>query len=288
MQGLHLAAGLPVAKALAKPVLMKISGSGIITILRGSFLGRLELDWLNRWAHKIMILNEGMRQEAQLAGLADEKLFWMPNPVDVEEFSPVSGEVEKQQLRNRLGLDPEAVVGIFVGRLAPEKELSSLVRAFGLLANTHPQAQLVIVGDGPLRKQLEAEAAALSPRIVFVGRQPMDRVRLYLRAADYFALVSSLEGFPCSLVEAMATGLPSVVSRIPANLQLIEDGVHGHTATTGDAQSLAEAITKLVDEAPRRLRMGQASRQLVVDRFSTSRVAEMYESLFASALSGRP
>ena len=88
MQGLHLAAGLPVARLLGKPVVMKVSGSGITTSMRGSWLGRLELRFLRRWARRVMILNPGMAEEAAAAGLDPDRLLWMPNPVDTDEFAP--------------------------------------------------------------------------------------------------------------------------------------------------------------------------------------------------------
>ena len=88
MQGLHLAVGLPIARFLRKPIVMKVYGSGIITSVRRSWLGRLELRFLRRWAHRVMILNPGMAKEATAAGLEPDRLLWMPNPVDTDEFAP--------------------------------------------------------------------------------------------------------------------------------------------------------------------------------------------------------
>ena len=87
MQGLHLALGLPVARALKKPILMKISSSIVIPILTKSLSGRMELDWLRKWARYVMILNDGVRQQAIDQGFSPHKLIWMPNPVDTVEFS---------------------------------------------------------------------------------------------------------------------------------------------------------------------------------------------------------
>jgi glycosyltransferase involved in cell wall biosynthesis len=288
MQGLHLAAGLPVARLLGKPILMKISGSGIITIMQGSFLGRLELRWLDRWASRVMILNEGIAGEARSAGIRAERLQWMPNPVDVEEFSP-AGDAQKAQLRQMLDLPAEEPVAVFVGRLAPEKQLASLIDAFAIVHRARPGAVLALVGDGPLRQDLtrQAEALGLGTAVRFPGRQPMERVIEWLQAADTFTLVSSLEGFPCSLVEAMAAGLPSVVSEIPANQQLIRSGEQGWLAKLEDPQSIANALLRVFDSPPEALRMGQQARKLVVDRFSTEKVLLLYEEMFDAVLSGR-
>lgn len=288
MQGLHLAAGLPVARLLGKPILMKISGSGIITIMRKSFLGRLELGWLDRWASRVMILNDGIAGEAREAGIRQERLCWMPNPVDVEEFAPVDAQ-RRAELRQALGLPSDAPVMVFVGRLAPEKQLGSLLDAFAIVRRTRPDAVLGLIGDGPMRQDLERQAASLNLGEVvrFAGRQPMSRVIEWLQAADAFTLVSSLEGFPCSLVEAMAAGLPAVVSQIPANEQLIVAGEQGWLATMGDPQSIATALLRLMDSPTESIRMGRQARQLVVDRYSTEKVLLLYEEMFNEVLAER-
>jgi glycosyltransferase involved in cell wall biosynthesis len=288
MQGLHLASGLPVARLLRKPMIMKVSGSSLITAMRRSFLGRLELRWLRQWVPQVMILNPGMADEAVAAGLRPEQLRWMPNPVDTSEFSPcpAAGRLE---LRARLGVPAEAPVAIYVGRLAPEKELGSLLGGFAAAASQFPGALLVLVGDGPEGERLLARAAALGlgARVRFTGRLAIPEVCQWYQAADVFALVSSNEGFPCSLTEAMATGLPSVVSGIPANLQLIDDGVHGLHASLKDEASIAAALARLFSDPALRARMGEAARRRVIDNYSTAKVLDRYEALFAEALGAK-
>ncbi len=283
MQGLHLAVSLPITRLLGKPVVMKISGSAIIPRMRQSWLGRLELRWLRKWAHTVMILNDGMTEEAREAGLLPAQLLWMPNPVDVEQFAPAS-PAERQRLRDELGLRGPAAV--FVGRLAPEKELPSLIAGFARALDSSPHATLVLVGDGPLGEQLKAQAAHLgiADRVWFAGRQDAAGVLRWLRACDLFALVSQIEGFSCSLTEAMAAGLPSVVSRIPGNLQLIEDQVHGLTAPVGDEAALGQALGRLFADEDLRLRMGAEARRRIVENYSTDRVIERYEGLFQKVL----
>ncbi len=288
MQGLHLAAGLPLCRLLGLRVVMKISGSGIVKLMQESWLGRLELRWLNRWAERVMVLNTGMEQEAVEAGIARERLFWMPNPVDVEEFAPAAPE-RREELRAEFGYAKHERVTVYVGRLAPEKELGSLLGAFALVKARMPEARLLVIGDGPDRETLQAEAVrlGLGEEVRFTGREPMDRVRRYLQAGDAFALVSRLEGFPCSLIEAMATGLASVVSRIPANGQLVEDGEHGWSAEVGSQDEIAAGLLKLLMDEGMRERMGQAARQRIVGNYSSVKIAERYEELLTIAAGGR-
>ena len=288
MQGLHLAAGLPVARLLRKPVVMKVSGSSLITAMRGSFLGRLELRWLRKWVPQVMVLNPGMADEAVAAGLRPEQLRWMPNPDDTTEISP-RGPAERLELRAGLGVPAGAPVAIYVGRLAPEKELGSLLGGFAAVARQFPAALLVLVGDGPESGRLQARAASLGlgALVRFTGRVTIPEVRQWLRVSDVFALVSSNEGFPCSLGEAMATGLPSVVSGIPANLQLIDDSVHGLHAALRDETSIAEALARLFSDPALGARMGEAARRRVIENYSTGKVVDRYEALFAEALGGK-
>ncbi len=285
MQGLHLAAGLPVARLLNKPVLMKISGSSIITMMRQSWLGRLELRWLRQWAKRVMILNSGMAEEAYAAGFGPEHLFWMPNPVDVDQFAPGTPD-QRLQLRLENALPEDSPVILFVGRLAPEKELLSLIEAASIVARKIPSVRLVLVGDGPERARLETRTRELgiASNVYFAGRCPPDSIQGWLKASDVFALVSSNEGFSCSLLEAMSTGLPSVVSDIPANTQLVEDGVHGFVSTLSDQQSIARALLRLLADAPLRHSVGIAARQRVIDNYSLDKVVDLYESLFKEAL----
>jgi len=289
MQGVHLAAGLPVARWLGKPIVMKISGSGIATTMRASRLGRLELRWLGKWARRVMILNPGIAAEAVAAGLDPQRLLWMPNPIDTDEFAPCSAGV-RQELRDRFKIPARAGVVIYAGRLAPEKELSSLIGAFAAVAERLPDALLILIGDGPSRRELETRAAqlGLAARVRFEGRQPSSAICHWLQASDLFALVSSNEGFPCSLSEAMAAGLPSVVTDIPGNAQLIDSGVHGMRVPVGDEAGIAEAIGGLLGDPECGARMGTAARRRILENYSTDKVVSRYEALFEEALRAAP
>ena len=289
MQGLHLAAGLPVATALRKPILMKVGGSGVIPLMTRSRAGRVELQWLRQWAHRIMILNQGMYQEAIEEGFPANQLYWMPNPVDTDEFAPCNEE-QRLKGRTRFGIPHTALVILYCGRLVPEKALPSLLEAFARMADRVPEAMLVLIGEGPVRDALAEQAGRLqlSPeRIRFVGRVSPMEVCSWLKIADVFTLVSFTEGFPCALLEAMSTGLPSVVSDIPANRQLIESGQHGFLAPVGDLEVMSDALERLLQDSGLRARMGLAARRRVTENYSTAKIADRYEALFDEVLQGR-
>jgi glycosyltransferase involved in cell wall biosynthesis len=287
MSGLHLTTGLPAAHFAGKPILMKFSGSNLIRALSRSRLGRLEIWFLRKWSERIMVLNDGMREEAAEAGIDSRKLMWMPNPVDTELFAPVSA-AERSALRQQLGLAPGRQSILYAGRLAPEKELTTLVNGFAAVASSVPESELVLVGDGPCRVELESlvRARGLEGRVRFTGMVPSSAVRHWMQACDVFALVSSLEGLPCSLIEAMSVGLASVVSDIPANMQLVENGTHGLVAGLKDESGIARCLQTLLRDPALRLRLGTAARVRIIETYSLSKVIEVYEALIETTLAG--
>lgn len=287
MQGLHLAAGLPVAHWLGKPIVMKFGGSGVIPLMRASRAGRVELGWLNRWASRLMVLNQGMIDEAIADGFRREQIYWMPNPTDTGHFCPAADATQKLQTREQLGLPPDVRIVLYVGRLAPEKGLHWLLESFASFCRQSPKALLVLCGDGPQRAPLTAQANLLSippEQILFAGSRPVAEVALWCRAADVFALTSPSEGFSCALAEAMASGLPSVVSDIPANAQLVTDNENGLMVPTGEIPAIAAALHKLIDNPDLCSSFGAAARRRILENYSLDKVVLLYEELFAEIM----
>jgi glycosyltransferase involved in cell wall biosynthesis len=286
MQGLHLAVGLPVARLLKKPILMKISSSIVIPFLTTSISGRMELGGLRRWARYVMILNDGVRQQAIDHGFAPQKLVWMPNPVDTDEFSPAD-PAERSRLRAKFGVPPTAPVILYCGRLAEIKALPSLLDGFSSASVKYPEAVLVLLGDGPDRGALVEQAKRLQLReenIRFMGQVDPSQIPLWTKMSDIFALVSHSEGFSCALAEAMSTGLACVVSDIPANRQLIQSGEQGFLTPVGDSEAIGAAIVRLIEEPRLRERMGQNGRQTILENYSIKLVVDRYEVLIRDAL----
>jgi glycosyltransferase involved in cell wall biosynthesis len=281
MQGLHLAVGLPIARLLNKPIIVKIAGSGEVPRMSKSRIGRMELRCLNRWASKVLILNEGMRDEAIEGGIAAAKLQLMPNPVDTDQFSPAS-DLEQSKLRRQFGVSETAPVVMYSGRLAPEKSLPTLLEAFTLVVDVIPDALLVFVGDGPVRSSLAEQARqfGLLERVRFTGRVNPGEVSNWLKIANVFALVSPSEGFPCSLEEAMSTAVASVATDIPGNRQLVEHGQQALLCPVGDVKSEAQSIIALIRDSVLSHRLGHSARAHILKNYSTDRVVELYVALF--------
>lgn len=283
MPGLQVLFGVPMARLLGKRVVMKFSGSNEVRRLTHSATGRAELFLLRHLAHRVMILNPGIREEALEAGFRPEQLVWMPNPVDADFFSPCA-EREKAGLRRQLGVPLDARIVLFVGRFAPEKELPTLIGAFAQVAASLPQAQLVLAGDGPMRPDLEAlvKSRGLVSRVIFTGRLSVESVRDWMRAADAFTLVSSLEGFPVALIESMAAGLAPVVTDIPANLQIVEDRRNGLVASLRNEESIAHAILDLLNSPAQCASLATEGRKMISLKYSNAEIMGHYEAMFRS------
>ena len=286
MQGIHLLTGLLIARLLGKAIVMKFSGSSLVAVMASSMTGRLSLFLLRKWADRILILNSGMLEECRQVGFDLSKVSWMPNPVDTNEFKPCT-PAEKIEKRIQLGLPIEAPIIVFVGRLDYPKKIPSMLGAFQKVIAQRPDTILAIVGDGPLREQIHAlvDELGLKRNVVLTGRLPMSGVLEWLQLSDLTTLVSEVEGLSCSLIEAMAAGLPAVVSAIPANTQLIAHEENGLLTELGNEESIAAALLRIVNDEPLRMRLGQRARQRMIAEFSTGQVVKYYENLFNEILS---
>ena len=286
MSGLHLATGLPVARLLGKPIVMKFSCSSLVVGMQASLLGRIELSMLRRWAKSILILNPGMVEEAIEVGFDRSRIGWMPNPVDTDQFSPCSPG-DKSLIRQTLKVDEDTPLAVFVGRLEAQKELPWLIGAFAKVVTHIPDAKLALVGEGSLRGEMEQLVSSLgiSPNVIFTGRLDSTGVLKWLHAGDVFTLISAIEGLPCSLIEAMSTGLPPVVSNIPAHTQLVDNEANGMVTELGNQDSIAQGLVRVLGDPAARSRMGAACRLRITATFSTAKVVDCYEALFSECLS---
>jgi glycosyltransferase involved in cell wall biosynthesis len=129
-----------------------------------------------------------------------------------------------------------------------------------------------------------ADKLNVKQNVIFTGRLSAPEVLEWLHAGDAFTLVSKVEGLPCSLIEAMAAGITPVVSNIPAHAQIIDHDQNGLLTDLGNEESIAQGYIRVLDDAALRARLGAAAREHMVKQFSTPRVADRYEDLFADCV----
>jgi glycosyltransferase involved in cell wall biosynthesis len=199
------------------------------------------------------------------------------NGIDVNRFEHIAPS-EAAGVRAQHGLDGAVVVGTAV-RLEADKGIDDLVDAFAIVARDHPDARLLLVGDGSQRGQLEAqvERLGLGDVTTFTGFQPDPRP--YLAAMDVFVLPVPAGSASIGLLEAMATGLPAIIT-FGSPGEAVEPGVSGWWANPHDPTDLADKISDLVDRPAERAAMGKAAHDRIVEDFSAARVARELGHLY--------
>ncbi len=213
--------------------------------------------------------------------VASGKRSLIPNGVDTDHFRPPSGP---RQPVTGCPFDPsrDLLVGT-VGRLQTVKNQPLLARAFVQMLSEHPdlmdRARLVIVGEGPLRAEVEAVLAQAN--LSHLAWLPGNRsdVAEVLRMLSVFVLPSQTEGTSCTLQEAMASGLPVVATAVGGTPDLLGEGP-GQLVSPGDVSQLANAMCDLLMDAGLRETMGAQARQRALDVFGIEALIQSYEKLF--------
>ena len=274
-----------IAKALLKiPFVITVHRGGAapfgeIARLKQKFFGKFRMAFFRGYADRFIVISSEIDKELEQEGVSRLKRRLIPNAVDVSRFSP-PGRGEKEMVRRRLGVRG-GPVAVFIGRLSREKRVDWLINTWNTLKNTHPSAVLLVVGDGPQALQLKAAAGE---GVLFCGA--VDDVTPFLKAADLFVLPSVAEGLSIALLEAMASGVPAVVTRLAGALDLIEDRENGWLIPAGDDTALLEAVTTLFDDPQLRQTLGENARQCVVSRYSLDVVAGQMYGLYRNLIRG--
>ena len=270
----------PLVRALGRPLvaLPSATGQGVEAgDFRGRYLGlgRLFLRAI-RPAHFVAI-SARIEQALRRDGL--ESIVRIPVIIDEQRFRPAAGD-ERAELRRRFGYTGRTL--LFVGRLVPRKRPTDLIAALARAASAAPELALEVLGDGPLRPEVERAIAAhgLEERVTLRGFR--DDVPERLRAADGFVLCSDIEGLPNVLLEALASGAPVLATRISGVEDLIADGENGLLVAPGDVEALARGLVHLGTEDLGPMR--EAARRTIVERYSQEAVVRRYVELYRSLL----
>jgi L-malate glycosyltransferase len=212
-------------------------------------------------------------------GIRSEKTCLIYNAVATPDY--FLNDHLRKEVRASLGLDVEAIVIAIVASLTANKGHGILLTAFKEAFRSHPSIRLLIVGDGPLRKQLEMATRQLmmDQAVVFTGiRQDVFSL---LQTSDIFVLPSQdREGLGVALIEAMAVGLPVIGTNLGGIPEVIEDGENGFLVSPRNPEQLAEALKKLVNDQTLRTGMGLRGRQMYEEKFTLPRMIRQIETLY--------
>ena len=242
----------------------------------------LVLDRLTAWlgAGSVCVSHGALRFTRDIAGVNPERLTAIANGVDPEPIDRA-----EPLPRAAIGLAPEDVCALFIGRLDVQKGLPTLFEAVGQVIAERPDWRLVMVGDGPERPWLEHQLALnrrLAARVRWLGRR--DDVPALLKMADMLVLPSLFEGMPNVVLEAMAARRAVVATAVEGSEELVVPGETGWLVPPRDPEALALALLEAAADPDRRRRFGDAGHARAEAEFSLERMSSAYQRLWADVL----
>jgi len=286
----HLVVPQPMTAVAA--LTAKILGRPIVATVFAPYPKKAKMvpDLLQRISEKIVLRIADVLAfecEATRAQYPGGKGLVVFNGIDTTYYCP--DPARRGEMRAKLGLDADSFVVAFVGRVAEGKGIYDLLEAFaGLPEAVLRRSKLLVVG--PLETDpsgFVSQRPVLAGRVLFVGPVGKDEVRDYYRASDLFVLPSYQEGISSSLVEAMACSVPSIVSNVGGNPEVVVDGECGYVRGAGDVNGLKEALTKLLEDEGTRRSMARRARERMQARFDLDTMVQGYVAEYLRLLEGR-
>jgi sugar transferase (PEP-CTERM/EpsH1 system associated) len=219
-------------------------------------------------------------------GIRARRIVQIYNGVDTLRFHPADDG--RASIEGCPFQDPALWLVGTVGRMEPVKDQTNLARAFVTALRLRPQARgrmrLVLVGEGTLRAEAEEILQRGGAReLAWLAGERTD-IPAILRGLDCFVLPSRAEGVSNTVLEAMASGLPVIATRVGANAELVESGITGCLVPAADSPALAHEMLGYFGDPARGLQQGRAGRQRAERRFSLERMVERYDELYADLI----
>jgi len=273
---------LPFLKGMGKKIVAKVAAANLGTEA-GSLAGRYRpvgdlLAWMMRRVDAFIAISEEIREGLVRDGVPKERIYRISNFIDPEIFrAPRMGE--KDSLKARFGYGGKTLV-LFAGRFVPRKGVEHLLQAWKEVTGDFPDARLVLLGDGPLFGVLEDMASRLeiNNTVCFLGR--VENVPDFLRASDVFMLPSLQEGLSNSLLEALASGLPTVATEIGGVIDVVEDGRNALLVRPADVPALSKSLRTVLTDPRLRERLSWAALETIQGAYGLEDRVRRYRDLY--------
>ena len=219
-------------------------------------------------ADSIIVPSEYLKDLVEGWGINKDKIKVIYNGVD---FNPA--DISKEEARKKVGIHGNIIIS--VGRLVPWKGFRMLIKIMPKLLELNQFFRLVVVGDGPEKKNLEmmVKNLGLDKKVYLAGKKSQEELAIYMSASDIFVLNSGYEGFSHQLLEAMKAGIPVIASGIPGNKEIIKQGENGFLVKYNDEFNLIEAIKTLHQNPEIREEFIEKGKK-TVEKFSANRMIE--------------
>jgi len=250
------------------------------------FLNRLAR-WLITSASTYRVVSERERHKLLHLGISDDRIWNLGWITDFSRFLQADGRALRSTLLARCS-PPATHLVLYVGRLASQKDIPTLLRAFAAVAAEIPRALLVLAGSGPLESALRGQSAemGLSPSNVhFAGMVPYEQIPAYFDAADVFALPSVYEGNARVLAEAAASAKPAVSTDVSGASDAVVEGKTGFVVPVRAHDIMAERLRVLLNHPETAVQMGQAARQHILALYNPEKLLAGFRDLWETTSS---
>lgn len=219
-------------------------------------------------AHHVFVLTRFLKYYAIQHGADENQTYILPHKVRKSNFETT--EQDRETTLSELGVDPDRLVFVFVGRLVEQKDPQTLIEGYQLARTTVPESELLIVGDGRLREPLEQAVEENGiENVTFTGFVDRSSVFKILQSSDVFVFPTLCEGFGFVFIEALASKLPIVTTDIPHTKDIVS-GDHARLFEPRDSKALSEHLVALADETERE-EMGTASLRAAESYYTETR-----------------
>ena len=239
--------------------------------------------WLIPRANSFRVVSEQERQKLIRMGVSPNRIWNLGWITNFSRFLQADGKA----LRSKLLGSPRQRMVLYVGRLAPQKDIPTLLHAFALVVSQFSESLLVLAGGGPLESALRRQVAdmGLDSRVHLAGMIPYEQIPAYFAAADIFALSSVYEGNARVLAEAAASATPAVSTDVSGARDTIINGETGFIVPVGDYEAMADRLKALLSNSETATQMGEQARQHILSLYKTERLLAGFRDLWeATAL----
>ena len=259
-----------------------------LTIMK-SKVGKLKF-FIFKLSDAIINISPLLAERAKEAGIAEQKMFLIPNGVNTDQFIPPTLE-KKLELRQQFGLSSFKHVFMYVGVMRQRKGVSDLVEAFRIAKSKIDSCCLVLAGPvdkddenrkyyGELKRQVET--AGIADSVLFTGE--VNNIEQWMQACDTFIFASKREGLPNVILEAMSTGLPVIAMRLPQTIDYIFNGNKKSGIIVDTVDELSLAMVELANDEDKRRVISKNARTRITESFSDQVVMEKYIELYQGLL----
>jgi len=265
-----------------KPFVVTAWGSDVLIRPKKSMIRKRIVKYVLKKADLITVDSESLMRLVMSFGVHNTKVKLINHGVNLNIFCP---SAKDKKLRERLRFPPSSRVVISTRSLEPIYDIKTLIRAVPIVLRSVVDAYFIIVGGGSLRRKLEmmADQLRISSNVKFVGQVSQMEVARLLCSSDLYVSTSLSDTTSVSLLEAMACGLPVVVTELEGNMEWIKDEINGFLFPTGDSGALAERIIYLLSDEDTRKKFGATNIKIVKERADyikeMSKMEELYRNL---------